>query len=270
MDNLQSSKIIDFHTHAFPDSIAQKAMEKLQDDDIVAYHDGRLSSLINSMDQAGITKSVICNIATRAKQFEPILSWCKEIASDRIIPFPSVHPNDTDCKRKIDIIYESGFKGIKLHPYYQEFVIDDRALMNFYKHIANKGLIVVMHTGFDFAFPYDRIADPIKVLNILDNVPDLKLITTHLGAWDDWDEVQKHILGKEIYMEISFSLEILDNNIAKEIILNHPEDYILFGTDSPWTNQQDALKRLLNLSLNSEKLEKILFKNAERILGLDN
>ncbi|HIJ59991.1 MAG TPA: amidohydrolase family protein [Nitrospirae bacterium] len=261
-------KIIDFHTHAFPDSLAKRAMEKLQDDDIVAYLDGRLDSLIKSMDEAGISKSVLCNIATRPKQFESILSWCKEIASDRIIPLPSVHPKDTEWQKKIDLVAQSGFKGIKLHPYYQEFVLDDNSLIDFYRYIDYKRLFIVMHTGFDIAFPYDRIADPIKVINVLNQVPTLKLITTHLGAWDDWEEVQKHIVGKKIYMEISFSLEVLDNNIAKDIITKHPDDYILFGTDSPWTDQKEAISRFMKLPLDKERKEKILFKNAERILIL--
>ncbi|MCX8068952.1 MAG: amidohydrolase family protein, partial [Thermodesulfovibrionales bacterium] len=174
---------------------------------------------------------------------------------------------DVYKRQKIDIIYDTGFKGIKLHPYYQQFVIDDKSLIDFYRHISMRNLFIVMHTGFDIAFPYDRIADPIKVLNILNEVPELRLITTHLGAWDDWEQVQKHILGKKIYMEISFSLEVLDNDVVKEIIVNHPEDYILFGTDSPWTDQQEAISKLINLSLDSKKMEKILFKNAERVLG---
>ncbi|MCX8069875.1 MAG: amidohydrolase, partial [Thermodesulfovibrionales bacterium] len=89
-------KIIDFHTHAFPDSLAKRAMDKLQHGDIVAYLDGRLSSLIDSMNKVGIDKSVICNIATKSTQFDSILSWCKEIASERIIPLPSVHPKDIE------------------------------------------------------------------------------------------------------------------------------------------------------------------------------
>ena len=38
--------------------------------------------------------------------------------------------------------------------------------------------------------------------------PDLKLIAAHLGAWNDWDEVKKYLLGKPIYMDISYSIDM--------------------------------------------------------------
>ncbi|MFQ3573206.1 MAG: amidohydrolase family protein, partial [Thermodesulfovibrionales bacterium] len=189
------SNTIDFHTHAFPDRIYKRAMETLTEHATVkAYLDGSLQSLIKSMDSAGISKSVLCNIATRPGQFDSIISWCREIQSDRIIPLPSIHPNDELWDRRISEIAESGFKGIKLHPYYQEFVIDAKGMIPIYKRLAREGLFIVIHTGFDIAFERVRIADAVRVINVLNEVPDLKLITTHLGGWDDWQEVDRHII----------------------------------------------------------------------------
>lgn len=262
------NRIIDFHTHAFPDDLAKRAMDKLQKGDIPAYLDGRLSSLLSSMDRAQITTAVVCNIATKPKQFESILRWCKEIASERIVPFPSVHPEDPDFEARVDTIAEEGFKGIKLHPYYQQFVIDEKKVLPLYRRIAKNHLLLVMHTGFDIAFEQVRIADPVKIINLLNEVPDLKLVATHLGAWDDWEEVDKHLIGKEVYMEISFSLEVLDSVTVKYLITRHKPDYILFGTDSPWTDQVEAVKRFHQLDLPEELKSKILFQNAQRLLGI--
>lgn len=262
------NRIIDFHTHAFPDDLAKRAMDKLQKGDIPAYLDGRLSSLLSSMDRAQITTAVVCNIATKPKQFESILRWCKEIASERIVPFPSVHPEDPDFEARVDTIAEEGFKGIKLHPYYQQFVIDEKKVLPLYRRIAKNHLLLVMHTGFDIAFEQVRIADPVKIINLLNEVPDLKLVATHLGAWDDWEEVDKHLIGKEVCMEISFSLEVLDSVTVKYLITRHKPDYILFGTDSPWTDQVEAVKRFHQLDLPEELKSKILFQNAQRLLGI--
>ena len=85
--------IIDFHTHAFPDSIAKKAIPVLEKEgNIPAFLDGTVSSLLSSMNNSGIEKSVVCNIATKIKQFDSILDWSEKIRSDRIIPFPSINP----------------------------------------------------------------------------------------------------------------------------------------------------------------------------------
>lgn len=261
--------IIDFHTHAFPDSIAEKAIITLENEcNIKAKHDGKISSLLKSMDKANIDKAVICSIATKPAQFEPILEWSKIISSDRLIPFPSIHPENNDIKEKIKIIYNEGFKGIKLHPYYQKFQINEERIFPIYEEVEKYDLLLVSHTGFDIAFPKDRIADPEKIISIINKFPGLKFITTHFGAWEDWNETEKYLIGKNIYLEISFSLELLDQDRAKKMILNHPSDYILFGTDSPWTVQEETLELLKSFNLNKDIEEKILYKNALRLLGI--
>lgn len=264
--------IIDFHTHAFPDALAERAVSALLEDgqkkyDVNAYLDGKISSLISSMDRSGIEKSVICSIATKPSQFDPILKWSEEIRSDRIIPFPSLHPESPDGAEQVRQIKAGGFKGVKFHPYYQDFEIDEKRLFPIYEELQKHGLIVVMHTGFDLAFERDRRCDPKKILNVLDAFPDLRLVTTHLGGWEDWDEVEKHLSGKKIYMEISFSLDCMPRETARRIILNHPKDHILFGTDSPWADQGQALRLLKTLELGQELENRILAENAHALLA---
>ncbi len=259
---------IDFHTHAFPDELAARAMRVLEKEGgIDAHLDGRVSTLLSSMDRCGIEKSVVCSIATKPAQYDSIIAWSKKIMSDRILPFPSLHPDDPDYADRIRRIKEEGFKGIKFHPYYQDFVVDDERLFPLYEEITASGLIVLMHTGFDFAFDRERIADPQRILNVVNRFPGLKIVTSHLGAWDDWDEVERLLAGKSIYMEISFALDLLEKERAREIILKHPKDRILFGTDSPWTGQEATLSLFLNLRLGQEIEQLVLRDNAERLLN---
>ena len=83
--------IIDFHTHAFPDALAHRAVAQLLSEagEVRSFLDGKVSSLIASMDANGIEASVLCSIATKPSQFEPIFRWSQQIASDRIIPLAS-------------------------------------------------------------------------------------------------------------------------------------------------------------------------------------
>jgi len=260
--------VIDFHTHAFPDDVAEKAIPFLENQGgIKAKLDGKLKSLLNSMDKNGIDKSVICSIATKPSQYHSILKWSEKIRSERIIPFPSFHPDDKEWEKRIEEIKEKGFKGIKIHPYYQNFNLDEKKMFNIYEKIKSVDLILVSHTGYDFAFKRVRKADPEKIIKIKKSFPDLKFVATHLGSWEMWDEVEKFIVGKEIYMEISFSLEFLSEERAKKIILKHPPEYILFGTDSPWTDQGETFERLRKLKLPEKIEEMILYKNASTLLS---
>jgi predicted TIM-barrel fold metal-dependent hydrolase len=259
--------IIDFHTHAFPDSIADRAVATLeQNAGVKAILDGRISSLVASMDSSGIDKSVVCSIATKPAQYAPIMEWSMAVRSDRIIPLPSVHPADPEYASKIRIIKTEGFKGIKLHPYYQDFVIDEDRLLSMYEVVCRENLIVVMHTGYDIAFPRIRRADPAGIAKVCEKFPELKLVTTHLGAWEQWPEVESGLAGKPIYMEISFSMEYIDSDPVRDILMKHPKDYILFGTDSPWTDQAKTLSAYRKLGLGDEKDEAVLGGNAQRLL----
>ncbi len=263
-------RIIDFHAHAFPDALAPRAMKVLLEEapDARAYLDGTIADLLRSMDRTGIETSVICCIATKPEQFEPILHWCEQIRSERLIPFPSVHPADPACFDAIRRIREEGFRGVKLHPFYQDFFADEDRMLRFYEEVSRQDLLLVMHTGYDIAFPRIRRADPERLLRIKEAFPTLKFIATHLGAWRQWDEVRRYLIGREIYMEISFGLDELGPEQAREMFMDHPDGYILFGTDSPWTDQTQTLSLLKNLNLPAGKLERILAGNALSLLGL--
>ena len=259
--------IIDFHAHAFPDHVAADAIPYLEEEgNVKAMHDGRIASLLGLMDRDNVEKSVICSIATRPSQFAAILNWSGQIRSERIIPFPSVHPQDHEILQHIAQIRQEGFKGIKMHPYYQKFFLDDRALYPAYEKMSELGLILVMHTGFDIAYPRIRRCDPQQILNVSRRFPGLKMITTHLGAWQQWAEVEELLAGEKIYMDVSYTLDQIDPATARRIILRHPGEYIIFGTDSPWSGARETVERLKSLELGRELEEMILRKNGLALL----
>ena len=90
--------IIDFHTHAFPDSLAPRAIAQLTINAAASGYtpltDGTVGGLIASMDNAGITKSVICNIATNARQMTKVNDFAISCTRNpRLIPLGSLHPD---------------------------------------------------------------------------------------------------------------------------------------------------------------------------------
>jgi uncharacterized protein len=261
--------LIDVHTHAFPDSIAERAVPLLAEQgNVKAWLDGKITTLLASMDRAGIAKSVVCSIATKPGQFGPILKWSQTIASDRLIPLGSVHPSDPEAMAHVRAIRDTGLKGIKLHPYHQGFDLDEERLMPIYEAIADCGLVLIMHTGFDVGFPRVRKADPGRILNVFRRFPSLKFVVTHLGAWEDWDEVKLHLLGLPLYMDLSCALEFMSPEQARAMIMAHPADRMLFGSDSPWNDQAEVVARVRALDLPADRLERILGSNAVDLFGL--
>ena len=71
--------IIDFHTHIFPDKIAAKTIEHLENaSGITAATDGTLSGLLTSMDNNGVDLSVIMPVVTKTSQFETVNNFAAE------------------------------------------------------------------------------------------------------------------------------------------------------------------------------------------------
>lgn len=234
---------IDMHTHAFPDHIAARAIPVLEKEgNIKACLNGTVAALLNSMDQAGVERSVLCSIATRPEQFNPILEWSKAIRSERIEPFPSLHPEDPRLLDHLQLIHNEGYKGIKMHSYYQNYFLDDDRLFTLYDLMSDLGTILVIHAGYDIAYPRIRMADPHRILRICRQFPRLKLIATHLGGWDEWDAVRELLTGEPIYMELSFAFENLPDERIRDIMLNHPADYLLSAQIRPGQVRQTILK----------------------------
>lgn len=259
--------IVDFHTHAFPDVVAAKAIPALEKvGNIKAHTSGTVASLLSSMDRAGIDRSVICSIATKPEQFDTILEWSQSIQSERLIPLPSIHPADPGAVKKIHTVHKQGFKGIKMHPYYQDFFIGEERLHPIYQALSETGLLLVIHCGYDIGFPRSRCADPAQILKLHQDFPELRLISTHFGGWDIWDEVEEMLIGRDIFMEISFALQYLSREQAQRMLHNHPAEYLLFGSDSPWVDQTEYLARLNNLQLDTKLLTAITGDNALTLL----
>jgi uncharacterized protein len=260
--------IIDFHTHAFPDKLAERALTTIAHPDWPAYLDGKVSSLIASMDQAGIDVSVVCPIATKPEQVEGIFRWCLHIRSERIEPFASVHPEGADAADWLKRVAGEGIKGIKLHPMYQEFKVDSPRLLEIYAAAAELKLIVQLHCGQDLSWPpEDDRATPERIARVLAAVPDATFITAHMGGWRMWDGVEQRLIGKNCVLETSFSLSELPAARAVDMMRRHGMDLVVFGTDSPWANQSAEVERAKSLPLTPQERKKLLYANAARLLG---
>ena len=277
--------VIDFHNHFYPDKIAAAAIEKLTTcADIVAYTDGTLSGLSEDLTKSGYDLGVVLPVATAPKQVENINTRAVAVQEQfpNLISFASMHPDYENYKDEIFRIKELGLKGIKLHPDYQNTFFDDEKILNILDEAFKNGLIVVVHAGLDIGLP-----DPIhtgveQILKVLDIFKDRaqKLVLAHTGAWGQWDEVLEKIAGKNVYMDISFSLgstkrkstgeelKLLDDDLLVKIVRKHGVDKVLFGTDSPWGDHKMMLDKFLTLPFTKEEQDKILYLNAKKLLGI--
>ena len=68
--------VIDFHTHIFPDKIANRTIESLaKNSTSIPYTDGTDKGLIKNMENAGVDISVALPVLTKPTQFESVLNY---------------------------------------------------------------------------------------------------------------------------------------------------------------------------------------------------
>lgn len=264
--------IIDFHTHTFPDKIAEKTISYLAEKgNIKPYREGTLLSLKESMKNAGADYSVVLPVATAVRQVESIneLSY-KLNGKDGVFYFGAIHPSSENIEEILDDIKAHGLRGIKLHPDYQGAYFDDERYIRIMAEASKRDLITVTHAGFDVGYPDDIHCTPDRVLNVLDTLCGLidnKLVLAHLGSCDAPDEVIEKLAGKPVYMDTAAVLSRYPEK-SVEVIRAHGFDKILFASDSPWADQKHYIDMINSFGFTDEEREKIFYRNASKLLGL--
>lgn len=264
--------IIDAHAHAFPDGIAAHATATLcrqgRWHTLRNHHDGTVAGLLSSMDQAGIRRAVICSVATKATQVEKITDWSAAIASDRLVPFASIHPDFANPEREIERIVSLGLRGLKFHPQYMDCALDDPRCLRLARAAAQAGLVFTLHGGYHPAYEKHDVSSPLRLRRLHEAVPELRIVACHLGGMGDWQNVLEFVVGSDIYLETSFAPAWCPREVWQAIIARHSPERIVFGTDSPWQSQADELAAFKALPFSTHGLELALSINAHRLLGL--
>ena len=263
--------IIDFHTHCFPEKIAKKTIEKLSfvSGGLMPQTDGTENGLLSLMESDKIDKSVVLSIATNANQQTKVNDFAISLKGDRIIPFGSVFPFSEDWESELYRLKENGIKGIKLHPDYQQFFVDDERLFPIYKTIERLGFILVFHAGEDFGFPPPYKATPERLRKVVSLI-ETPVVCAHWGSLLMCDDVLKYLCDVDnCYFDTAFGYGTMPKARALEILEKKDINKILFGSDSPWNAPSWDVNMLKTMGLSCEEEEKIFYKNAEKLLGLE-
>jgi len=269
MSEYRPKHLVDFHTHAFPEKVAQKAVAALGAQyGVSPVAKPTLAGLLATMDDAGVDLSVVAPVATRPDQVRSINEWAVQTNAERVVCFGALHPDLPDLSAEVDRVADSGLKGVKVQPNFQEFVPDDRRMWPAYQ-AAEGRLIVLFHSGQEIA-PLDHVyAQPAALAKVKDMFPGLTMVVAHLGGYLMWEEVRRHLLGRDLYFDSSYCpREKLDDETMLDLIRSHGARRVVFATDFPWGAAARDLARLGSLPLSEGEKEAIAWQNSRDLLGL--
>jgi predicted TIM-barrel fold metal-dependent hydrolase len=218
------------------------------------------------MIQAGITQAVVLPVATKPSQVTSINRAAPAFRAPDIIPFGTLHPQTTNVLEEVAFLRDNGIRGIKLHPEFQDFYMDDPAVFPIYDALTQAGLMVVFHTGTDPGPFSNDHSQPYRLRAVHKRFPGMTIIASHMGGHQMWDQVAEHCVGLPLYFETSTAPENFSKLEFVRMCRKHGMEWVLFGTDSPWYDQTYDRKWVAESGLNDKELELVFFKNAQRVL----
>ena len=274
--------VVDFHSHDFPDAIAPRAMAgmcRMTAGTLWPSGDGTEANHLAALECAGVDRAVVCPIATKPAQWEPILRRATDIMSGahgerartRFVPFASVHPNDPDVIAHLEAIAAAGVKGVKFHPYYQDFSLADPAVWPMFGKIADLGLVVVCHAGGDVSWKTERgKCGPDEIAALLAAVPGLapRFVAAHLGGCFRYGpHATDRLLATGCYVDTSALHARWHYDEEMRILRAWPRERILFATDFPWVALPEAIRWVRSVR-DPADWPAVFGDNAARLLNL--
>ena len=260
--------IIDAHAHIYPDSIALKAAASIGEFyEIPMCMDGTLGELLRKGKEAGISRFLVHSVAVtweRVRAINDYLMQTVQAHPNKLIGFGTLHPEHPDVRGELMRLKAGGMVGIKLHPDFQHFYLDDPKAIALFRELANLNMPLLTHTG-DKRHPYSQ---PERMVRALKAVPDLRAICAHFGGWSIWEEAWKILAGlPNVWVDSSSSLYAMTPETAAELVRRFGADRVFFGTDYPMWNPKEELERFFRLPLTPPEQEMILHRNLEAFLS---
>lgn len=267
-------KIIDIHTHTYPEKISAKACESLAEFyDFTVHGKGTYSDLEAQAKDNGVAGFLLFSVATNAHQVEKVNDGIASLAQlsrahgFETVGFAGMYQDFPDFRAELDRCLSKGLRGVKIHPDIQRVDIDDPRMLRLYELLEERQMPLFLHMGDNR--PQYRYSEPKKLAKVLDLFPGLEVVAAHLGGYKAWEEAERYLYGRpRVWYDCSSALWAMTPARATELIYRCGFDRVMFGTDYPVYNLRDYIGLFMKLNLTEEQRQAIFYGNAKRFLGI--
>ncbi|MBQ6265611.1 MAG: amidohydrolase family protein [Clostridia bacterium] len=260
------------HAHVFPAEIKPE---------------GTVEKLLALMENCGIDRAVC--FAPFADRFsetslpgEPNGWLASEIAHrPEFTGFGTIDFDAPDLSGQVERIKQLGFKGIKMHPPYQEFDIDSPEAFEVYEQAQEEGLFISFHCGMH----WHRLRGNLPVLydEVAWNFPRLRFSLEHIGGSHFFNDalavmcnnsragVQPRVFAgwTSVSDREGPGAWALTDRQLETVIFQTGEERSIFGIDFPYNDEEYIradIERIRGLDITDKAKENILGVTLERVL----
>ncbi len=222
--------------------------------------------LVKLMDEAGIEKAVVSaylNLPGPDNSCADRLWDSIEPYADRFMMFVRMDPwfGERCIKFLEELCERYPVRGVKLHPAHYTLYPYGQLTVDLCKRAGELGLPVLFHCGDEM------MCLPLQIGELAKKCPDTIIIMAHMGGFAHTrDAIEMAKRYPNVYIDTS------EVPLVKEIKWCVDElgaKRVLFGTDAPFCDPMVEIKKVLLAGLTEEQLDHIMYKNAVRLMGLE-
>ena len=195
---------------------------------------------------------------------------CRDRGRGILLPFGTVNPILPDWAEDVRRCDEDfHMPGIRLHPNYHGYTLDDPVFAELAAMAAERGMIVQLAVRMDDTRVQHRLmqvadVDVGPLAGVVAACPKLRLVMVNALRTLRGDAVKQLIGAGNVYFEISMLEGV--GGVAR-ILDTIPLDRLLFGSHLPLFNLESAALKLRESELSDKQLNAIANENAKRLLS---
>ena len=226
-----------------------------------------LSRFIEALDEAGVTRAVFTGRQTPVKTLpNDYVFECVQAYPERLLGFAGIDPTQGErALREIErTVDELGMKGISIDPHSSRRPPDDPIWHPFYAKCVELDVPVIITMGPIVG----KWAEPGSVDNVAEDFPDLTLVCSH-GIWPQVTELIALAYRRHnVYLEASIYEFLPGAEPIFEAANTILQDRIIYASGFPF-RPLDDLKRFLEYPFAPEVVDKLVYRNAARVLKIE-
>ncbi|GAA1916696.1 amidohydrolase family protein [Nocardioides hwasunensis] len=258
--------IIDAHTHVWPDKVAHRALSG-NGTGFDHVGDGTLAGLRASMAASGVDRSIVLGVANTADAVEKVCRFSASVAAADVVPLGAVHV-DLSVEDNLRHLREHRLVGIKVHPLYQGFGLDDPRLVE-RMDALDPGMLAVVHVGTGGDGKPVAGSTPALLRDLARAVPHVHVIACHFGGYHHLDDAFDVICGSGILVDTSWppTLGRVDPDRVRDFVRRHGADKVVFASDWPTADPAREIEVMHDLGLGTDETERVLGLNMHELLA---
>lgn len=195
---------------------------------------------------------------------------CRTFGQGMLLPFGSINPKLPDWQEDLRRCHEEHkMRGIRLHPNYHGYDLQDAAFGKLLQFAASRSLIVQLALCMEderTQHPLMRVA-PVDLTPLADLVkadPQLKLVILNCYPQIKPDQLIRLVPVGNVYVELSMVERV---GAVARLIEQFTVERVLFGSHSPFFYFESAELKVREAALSKTQERAVLEGNAKRLIS---